>query len=88
IERMRRSLTHGGVEPRVAGLSDNYASLVNEVRQVKTGVVHQRRRQTIVGMLEGVGRSVVEVGGTLIGLIGMLGAILNALFRVIRHPTS
>ncbi|MFX8577828.1 hypothetical protein ABTM02_20335, partial [Acinetobacter baumannii] len=68
IERMRRSLTHGGVEPRVAGLSDNYASLVNEVRQVKTGVVHQRRRQTIVGMLEGVGRSVVEVGGTLIGL--------------------
>jgi len=88
IERMRRSLTHGGVEPRVAGLSANYASLVNEVRQVKAGVVHQRRRQTLTGMLDGVGRSVVDVGGTLIGLIGMLGAILNALWRVILHPTS
>ncbi len=88
IERLRRSLTQGGVEPNVAGLSANYASLVNEVRQVKPGIVHSRSRQTIVGMLEGVGRSVVEVGGTLVGLIGMLGAILNAMFRVIRHPTS
>lgn len=88
IERLRRSLTQGGVEPNVAGLSANYASLVNEVRQVKAGIVHKRQRQTLLGMLDGVGRSVVEVGGTLVGLIGMLGAILNALFRVIRHPTS
>ena len=88
IERLRRSLTQGGVEPNVAGLSANYASLVNEVRQVKPGLVHKRQRQTLLGMLDGVGRSVVEVGGTLVGLIGMLGAILNALFRVIRHPTS
>lgn len=88
IERLRRSLTQGGVEPNVAGLSANYASLVNEVRQVKPGVVHKRQRQTLLGMLDGVGRSVVEVGGTLVGLIGMLGAILNTLFRVIRHPTS
>jgi phospholipid/cholesterol/gamma-HCH transport system permease protein len=88
IERMRRSLTHGGVEPRVAGLSENYASLVNEVRQVKAGVVHKRQRQTLLGMLDGIGRSVVDVGGTLVGLIGMLGAILNALWRVILHPTS
>lgn len=88
IERLRRSLTQGGVEPNVAGLSANYASLVNEVRQVKPGVVHKRQRQTLLGMLDGIGRSVVDVGGTLVGLIGMLGAILNALFRVIRHPTS
>ena len=88
IERLRRSLTQGGVEPNVAGLSANYASLVNEVRQVKPGIVHKRQRQTLLGMLDGIGRSVVEVGGTLVGLIGMLGAILNTLFRVIRHPTS
>ncbi|WP_425990682.1 MlaE family lipid ABC transporter permease subunit [Afipia sp. DC4300-2b1] len=88
IERLRRSLTQGGVEPNVAGLSANYASLVNEVRQVKAGVVHKRPRQTLLGMLDGIGRSVVDVGGTLVGLIGMLGAILNALWRVILHPTS
>lgn len=88
IERLRRSLTHGGVEPKIAGLSANYASLVDEVRQVKAGVVHERERRTLTGMLEGIGRSVVEVGGTLIGLIGMMGAILTALARVIRHPST
>jgi len=88
IERLRRSLTHGGVEPRIAGLSENYASLVDEVRQVKAGVVQVRKRQTFLGMLDTIGRSVVEVGGTLVGLIGMMGAILNALGRVIRHPST
>ncbi|CAN5186556.1 ABC transporter permease [soil metagenome] len=88
IERLRRSLTQDGVEPRVAGLSENYASLVNEVRQVKPGLVHRRQRQTLFGMLDGVGRSVVEVGKTLVDLVGMLGAILNAIGRVILHPTS
>ncbi len=88
IERLRRSLTHGGVEPKVSGLSENYESLVNEVRQVKPGVVHKRHRQTPLTMLDGVGRSVVEVGATLVSLIGMLGAILNAIWRVILHPTS
>ena len=88
IERLRRSLTQGNVEPRVAGLSANYASLVDEVRQVKPGIVHTRQRQTFLGMLDGVGRSVVEVGATLVGLIGMMGAILNALGRVARHPST
>ena len=35
IERLRRSLTQGGVEAEIAGLSANYASLVDEVRRVK-----------------------------------------------------
>src|ERR1700759_3588607 len=36
IERLRRSLTQGGVETPIAGLSANYSSLVDEVRRVKT----------------------------------------------------
>src|SRR3954452_23375683 len=35
IERLRRNLTAGGVEARIAGLSANYSSLVDEVRRVK-----------------------------------------------------
>ena len=35
IERLRRSLSQGGVEAQIAGLSANYSSLVNEVRRVK-----------------------------------------------------
>jgi phospholipid/cholesterol/gamma-HCH transport system permease protein len=34
IERLRRSLTSGGVEPVIAGLSADYSSLVDEVRRV------------------------------------------------------
>ena len=37
IERLRRSLTQGGVEAKIAGLSANYSSLVDEVRRVKAG---------------------------------------------------
>ena len=36
IERLRRSLTQGGVEAKIAGLSADYSSLVDEVRRVKT----------------------------------------------------
>ncbi len=35
IERLRRSLTQGDVEAKIAGLSANYSSLVDEVRRVK-----------------------------------------------------
>jgi len=35
IERLRRSLTQGGIEAKIAGLSANYSSLVDEVRRVK-----------------------------------------------------
>lgn len=88
IERMRRNLVSGGVTPRIAGLSPNYASLVDEVSRVKEGVVTPREPATLTTMLESVGRSVVDVGKTLVGLLAMTGSILNAAARVARHPTS
>jgi phospholipid/cholesterol/gamma-HCH transport system permease protein len=42
----------------------------------------------LTGLLEDVGRNVVGFGTTLTGLIGMLGAVLAASGRVIRHPRS
>src|SRR4029453_3735646 len=43
-------------------------------------------RVTIRGMLEQIGRAVAGVGGTLIGLIDMLGAVLSATAHVIIRP--
>ena len=74
IERLRRSLTQGGVEAQIAGLSANYSSLVDEVRRVKAQPVIETDRVTITGMLEQIGRTIAGIGGTLIGLIDMLGA--------------
>ena len=86
IERLRRSLTQGGVETQIAGLSANYSSLVDEVRRVKAEPVIETDRVTITGMLEQIGRAVAGIGGTLIGLIDMLGAVLAATGHVLIRP--
>ena len=86
IERLRRSLTQGGVEAKIAGLSANYSSLVDEVRRIKATPAIDTTTVTITGMLDQVGRSMAGIGGTIIGLIDMLGAVLAASGRVLIHP--
>lgn len=88
IERLRRSLTKGPVEAQIAGLSANYSGLVDEVRRVRATAVVDNGTITITGMLEQIGRSVAGVGGTVAGLVDMLGAVLAAGFRVLIHPRS
>jgi len=88
IERLRHSLTQGGVEAKIAGLSANYSSLVDEVRSVKTAPAVATPSLGIVGMLDQIGRNVVGAGTTMVGLIDMLGAVLAAAGRVIMHPSG
>lgn len=88
IERLRRSLTQGAVEAQIAGLSVNYASLVDEVRRVKATPVIDTGTITITGMLEQIGRAVAGVAGTVAGLIDMLGAVLAACGRVLIRPRT
>jgi phospholipid/cholesterol/gamma-HCH transport system permease protein len=88
IERLRRSLTQGAVEAQIAGLSANYSSLVDEVRRVRATPVIDSSTVTISGMLEQIGRAVAGVGGTVAGLIDMLGAVLAAGARTLIHPRS
>ena len=88
IERLRRSLTQGAVEAQIAGLSANYASLVDEVRRVRATPVIDTSTITITGMLEQIGRAVAGVAGTVAGLLDMLGAVLAAGARTLIHPRS
>src|SRR3954453_3293672 len=88
IERLRRNLTDGGVEAKIAGLSANYSSLVDEVRRVDDAPATRTSRVTLTGLLPQVGRSVHGLGETLTGLIGMLGAVLVAAGRVMLHPSA
>ena len=88
IERMRRSLSQGGIEPKIAGLSANYSSLVDEVRRVKAAPEPEALPVTAIGLLGQIGRSVVGVGATFVDLIDMLGAVLAAAGRVIVHPSG
>jgi phospholipid/cholesterol/gamma-HCH transport system permease protein len=88
IERLRRGLTQGNIEAKIAGLSANYSSLVDEVRRVPAAEPPAVRQNALVGLLEDIGRNVVGFGTTLTDLIGMLGAVLAASGRVLRHPGS
>jgi ABC-type transporter Mla maintaining outer membrane lipid asymmetry ATPase subunit MlaF len=88
IERLRRSLTQGANEAKIAGLSANYSSLVDEVRRVKVMPALDTTSVTVTGILDQLGRSVAGYGGTVIGLIDMLGAVLAAAGRVLIHPSG
>ena len=88
IERLRRSLTQGGAEAKIAGLSANYSSLVDEVRRVKAIPAAEVTSVTISGILDQVGRTMVGIGHTVLGLVDMLGAVLAASGRVLVHPRS
>ena len=88
IERLRRSLTQGGVEARIAGLSADYSSLVDEVRRVKAIPPADPTTVTISGILDQIGRTMAGIGSTIFDLVDMLGAVLAASFRVLIHPRS
>jgi phospholipid/cholesterol/gamma-HCH transport system permease protein len=88
IERLRRSLTQAGQETRIAGLSADYSSLVDEVRRVKSFPAADVTTVTVSGILEQIGRTMAGIGGTMLGLVEMLGAVLAASVRVLAHPRS
>jgi phospholipid/cholesterol/gamma-HCH transport system permease protein len=88
IERLRRGLSEAGADSQISGLSEDYSSLVHEVQRVSSTAPATASRFTIVGLLDSVGRSVVEMGGMLAALLGMTGALLVAALRVLRRPSS
>jgi phospholipid/cholesterol/gamma-HCH transport system permease protein len=88
IERLRRSLTQGGAEAQIAGLSANYSSLVDEVRRVKAEDAPRSTKLRLRAPLEEIGRNVVGFGDTMVSLLAMSGAVVAAVFRLVRHPLS
>ncbi|WP_441278010.1 MlaE family lipid ABC transporter permease subunit [Tardiphaga sp. 172_B4_N1_3] len=88
IERLRRALTNGGHEAQIAGLSANYATLVDEVRRVKPAVPLPASGSTLTAVLDGIGRNIYGIGETLVALVDMIGAVIAAWFRVWRHPSK
>lgn len=87
IERLRRGLKAGGAEPRIEGLAPDYARLVKVVQQVAEGDASEPPPPpTVTTMLESIGRSMAEVGGTFVDLINMVGAVIFAAGRVALRP--
>ena len=87
IERLRRALADGGPDIPIAGLSENYASLVDEVRKVKPRAAPGRGPNGVIVALDGIGRNVYGIGETLLSLVDMIGAVIAAWFRIWLHPS-
>lgn len=87
IERLRRTLTGNGQEAQIAGLSANYATLVDEVRKVKPQAEQGPGPSGVVVVLDGIGRNVHGIGEGMLALVDMIGAVLAAWFRVWLHPS-
>jgi phospholipid/cholesterol/gamma-HCH transport system permease protein len=88
IERLCRNFSRPGLVPQVTGLSDNYSTLFEEVRKVQAPAPVPTEKVTPVVLLERVGRWIAGGGEILVGLSAMFGALMVAVWWVIRHPRS
>jgi phospholipid/cholesterol/gamma-HCH transport system permease protein len=87
LERLLRSWTDRGCSTRVFGLDQRYNGLLDEVRHTnRAPPVASRRGNSIIETLRMIGVSVVELGGDIVGVAGMLGAVAAALGRTVSRP--
>ena len=89
LEKMSRRAASAGHRAEMVGVAENYAGLIDEVRQVN------RRNGTpapalnpVVTMVNDVGRSAVSATDDVSVFLQMLGSLFLALVGVLRRPRS
>jgi phospholipid/cholesterol/gamma-HCH transport system permease protein len=89
IEKMSRRTPQSGSAENVIGVSDRYADLIAEVRQVNRHKPAITKPDTpVLAQLEQVGRSAANVTDNVAIFLQMLGALGAALLGVLRRPRS
>ena len=86
LERLVRAFQSRGAATEILGLKQDYRALIDELHQVKLAPPPQKRGLGVTQALAAVGRTMVNVGDTFVGILNMLGAICVAFGRVIAHP--
>jgi phospholipid/cholesterol/gamma-HCH transport system permease protein len=89
LEKISRRATSAGHHANVVGVADNYAGLIEEVRQVnRHNPAPVPTRNPVVVKLNDIGRSAVGATEDLTVFLQMLGSLFVALFGVLRRPRS
>ncbi|CAN5263289.1 ABC transporter permease [soil metagenome] len=89
IEKMSRRASQAGDTENVVGISDRYADLISEVRQVNRSQPPAARPATpVLDRLEQVGRSGANVADNVFIFLQMLGALGAALLGILHRPRS
>src|ERR1700687_2025186 len=89
LEKMSRRATSAGHRADVVGVADNYAGLIEEVRQVnRHNPAPAPARNPVVVKVNDIGRSAVSATEDLAVFLQMLGSLFMASFGVLRRPRS
>ena len=89
LEKMSRRVASAGHRADVVGVADNYAGLIDEVRQVnRHNPAAVRPLNPVVVKLNDVGRSAIGATGDVSAFLQMLGSLFMALIGVLRRPRS
>jgi phospholipid/cholesterol/gamma-HCH transport system permease protein len=89
LEKMSRRATSAGHRTEVTGVADNYAGLIEEVRQVnRHNPEPASARNPVVVKVDEIGRSAVGAAEDLTVFLQMLGSLFLAVFGVLRRPKS
>ncbi|HET7125409.1 MAG TPA: MlaE family lipid ABC transporter permease subunit [Bradyrhizobium sp.] len=89
LEKMSRRATSAGHRADVVGVADNYAGLIEEVRQVnRHNPAPVPARNPVLVKVNDIGRSAISATEDLTVFLQMLGSLFVALFGVLRRPRS
>jgi phospholipid/cholesterol/gamma-HCH transport system permease protein len=89
LEKMSRRATLAGHRAEVVGIADNYAGLIEEVRQLnRHNPAPVAPPNPVVLRVGEIGRSAVSATDDLTVFLQMLGSLFAALFGVLRRPRS
>jgi phospholipid/cholesterol/gamma-HCH transport system permease protein len=89
LEKMSRRAASAGHRAEVVGVADNYAGLIEEVRQVnRHNSVPVPALNPAVAKVNDIGRSAVSAAEDISVFLQMLGSLFLALVGVLRRPRS
>lgn len=89
IEQARRQISAQGREVSLVGVTERYHDLIEELQQVNRSISSARPAANMLrdGM-EWIGQRSVQLGSDFVALLAILGAVGEALIRVLAHPRS
>lgn len=89
LEKMSRRAAGAGHRADVVGIADNYAGLIDEVRQVnRRPPARAHAPNPIIAKLGDIGRATIGSREDIAAFLQMLGALCVALLGVLRRPRS
>ncbi len=89
LEKLSRRVMSGGHRIEVVGVADNYAGLIEEIRQVnRHNPAPVRAPNLVLVKLSEIGRYAVSATDDVTVFLQMLGSLFTALLGVLRRPRS